>query len=109
MSENIHVRSVMGRVLEHPRVFYFLNNDEPEVYLSSADWMPRNFFRRVEVAFPVEDPTLRNRVVTESIETYLADNSQAWVLQSDGSYRRVKPGAHKPRLAQSALLEQLAG
>lgn len=108
VSENIHVRSVMGRFLEHPRVFYFQNDDAPELYLSSADWMPRNFFRRVETAFPIEAPELRERVVQESIETYLSDNSQAWVLQSDGTYRRVKPGAHKPRCAQAGLLEQLA-
>ena len=106
VSDNIQVRSVMGRFLEHPRVFYFLNGDNPEVYLSSADWMPRNFFRRVEVAFPVEDPALRARVVKESLENYLADNTQAWVLQSDGSYKRVKPGNAKPRSAQQLLLQQ---
>ena len=108
VSENIHVRSVMGRFLEHPRVFYFENDGNPEVYCSSADWMPRNFFRRVETAFPVEEPSLRQRVVEESLETYLCDNTQAWVLQADGSYKRVKPGAAKPRSAQATLLETLA-
>ncbi len=108
VSENIHVRSVMGRFLEHPRVFYFENDGNPEVYCSSADWMPRNFFRRVETAFPVEEPSLRQRVVEESLETYLSDNTQAWVLQADGSYKRVKPGSAKPRSAQATLLETLA-
>jgi polyphosphate kinase len=108
VSENIQVRSVLGRFLEHSRVFYFENGDEaPELFLSSADWMPRNFFRRVEVAFPVTDDTLRKRVMQEALLNYFSDNTQAWVLQKDGGYRRLKPAANqKPRSAQNDLLVQ---
>lgn len=106
VSDNIHVRSIIGRFLEHARVFYFHNDAEPRVFLSSADWMERNLYRRVEVCFPVEEPRLRARVVEESLTSYLADNTQAWVLQQDGSYRRLTPGSHKPRSAQATLLEQ---
>lgn len=106
VSDNIHVRSIIGRFLEHVRVFYFHNDAEPRVFLSSADWMERNLYRRVEVCFPVEDPRLRARVVEESLTSYLADNTQAWVLQQDGSYKRLTPGSHKPRSAQATLLEQ---
>jgi polyphosphate kinase len=107
VSDNIQVRSVMGRFLEHSRVFYFHNAGQSEVYISSADWMPRNFFRRVEIATPVDDPVLRARVIDESLERYLADNTQAWVLQKDGSYRRLKPGT-RPRSAQESLLAERA-
>nr|WP_274520674.1 polyphosphate kinase 1 [Ectothiorhodospira variabilis] len=110
VSENIQVRSVMGRFLEHSRVFYFKNGDTPEVFLSSADWMQRNFFRRVETAFPVDHPDLRERVLNESLLAYVADNTQTWVLQSDGTYQRLKPtGNQKPRSAQQELLELLTG
>lgn len=109
VSENIQVRSVMGRFLEHSRVFFFQNGDNPEVYLSSADWMPRNFFRRVEVAFPIDNPVLRKRVIDESLKAYLEDNSQTWLLQSDGSYQRVKKSRNaRVRSAQASLLEKLA-
>jgi polyphosphate kinase len=110
ISENIQVRSVMGRFLEHSRVFYFENGGEaPELFLSSADWMPRNFFRRVEVAFPVTDAALRKRVMQEGLLNYFADNTHAWTLQRDGSYKRLRPAANqKPRSAQNDLLEQLA-
>jgi polyphosphate kinase len=107
ISENIHVRSVVGRFLEHARVFCFHNAGDPIVYCSSADWMDRNFFRRIETCFPIEDRRLKNRVIRESLTAYLNDNVQAWVLQSDGSYRRVTPGSHKARSAQSSLLETL--
>ncbi|MFN2349736.1 MAG: polyphosphate kinase 1 [Thioalkalivibrio sp.] len=110
VSDHIQVRSVMGRFLEHSRVFHFENGGEPETYLSSADWMPRNFFRRVEVAFPVTDEALRKRVLQESLQAYFHDNTQAWLLQKDGGYRRIKPAANqKPRSAQNDLLTQLAG
>ena len=106
VSDNIRVRSVVGRFLEHTRVFYFANAGEEELYLSSADWMDRNFFRRVETAFPIEDAKLRKRIIKEGLELYLADNTQAWMLQPDGSYRRLKPGRRQqPRSAQTALLE----
>ncbi|HEB98768.1 MAG TPA: polyphosphate kinase 1, partial [Thiotrichales bacterium] len=106
VSDNIRVRSVVGRFLEHTRVFYFGNAGEEELYLSSADWMDRNFFRRVETAFPIEDAKLRKRIIKEGLELYLADNTQAWVLQPDGSYRRLKPARRQqPRSAQTTLLE----
>jgi polyphosphate kinase len=109
VSENIHVRSIVGRLLEHSRVFYFLNGDDPQVFLSSADWMERNLYKRVEICFPVEDKRLLARVVEESLHNYLSDNTQAWVLNSDGSYKRLTPGAHKQRSAQQALLEEYCG
>lgn len=106
VSDNIHVRSVMGRFLEHPRVFYFLNAGEEEVYCSSADWMPRNFFRRVEVAFPILNPKLRQRVIHEAFELHLQDNTQAWELQADGAYLRCQPQEGEEAMtAQSALLQ----
>ncbi len=108
VSENIQVRSIVGRFLEHDRIFFFLNDGAEEVYLSSADWMARNFFRRIETCFPIDDKRLKKRVLEEGLQAYLSDNTQAWVLQSDGSYKRCSPGAHKPRSAQSCLLETLA-
>jgi len=108
VSDNIQVRSVMGQFLEHSRVFYFLNDGESEVYGSSADWMPRNFFRRVETCFPIEDPDLRDRVIKETLSFYFADNTNAWTLKKDGSYQRVKPGTAQHRTAQKRLLELLS-
>ena len=108
VSDNIHVRSVMGRFLEHSRVFYFSNGGDPELYASSADWMPRNFFRRVEVAFPIEEPAERERVYEETLALYLGDNTQAWSLQPDGSYRRLEPGGQEAHNAQQQLLAALA-
>lgn len=106
VSDNIQVRSIVGRFLEHTRVFYFYNQGDYELYLSSADWMDRNFFQRVEIAFPVEDRKLRQRIFKQGLEWYLSDNTEAWVLQRDGSYRRRRPGARQePRSAQRALLE----
>jgi len=108
ISDNIHVRSIVGRFLEHSRVFYFLNDGNAVVYCGSADWMRRNFFRRVEICFPVEEARLSARLLNEGLLPYLADNTQAWVLQSDGSYKRLKPGNQKPRSAQQFLLQELA-
>ncbi|WP_019592038.1 polyphosphate kinase 1 [Thioalkalivibrio sp. ALRh] len=109
ISENIEVRSVLGRFLEHSRVFYFENGGEPELYLSSADWMPRNFFRRVEVAFPIRDTAMRDRVAEECLFNYLRDTASAWALQVDGSYQRVQPVADEPpHSAQQQLLKTLA-
>ena len=88
VSENIRVRSIIGRFLEHSRVFWFENNGRPQMYLASADWMERNFFRRIEVAFPVTTPKLRTRI-RDDLETYLSDTCNAWLLQSDGSYVRA--------------------
>ena len=107
VSERIRVRSVVGRFLEHTRVFLFHNGGEPEVYCGSADWAERNFFRRVEVCFPILEPALRTRVVDE-LGLYLQDNQQAWTLQSDGSYARLEAGDAPPVSAQQALLERLA-
>ncbi|HEV7866496.1 MAG TPA: polyphosphate kinase 1 [Chthoniobacteraceae bacterium] len=86
ISENITVRSIVGRFLEHSRIFYFQNGTAPEVFVGSADWMPRNFFRRIEVLFPIEDPTLRDRVINQILMTLLSDTARASVLGSDGAY-----------------------
>ena len=88
LSDRIRVRSIVGRFLEHSRIFYFENGDEPEVYLGSADWMPRNLHERVEVLFPLKNPLLRDRVVHEILAAYLADNVKARFLQKDGRYLR---------------------
>lgn len=93
LSENIRVRSIVGRLLEHSRVIYFLNDGQEEVYLGSADWMVRNLNRRVEVVTPVEDPGFREYLKTDVLEAYLRDNVNARELQPDGSYRPVQPGA----------------
>jgi len=89
VSERIKVRSIVGRFLEHSRVFFFENAGEREVYCGSADWMDRNLFRRIEVAFPVGAPELQARIA-EDLELYLADDSQAWVLNSSGQYSRAR-------------------
>ena len=105
VSENIRVRSVIGRFLEHSRVFYFQNDDAPEVYLSSADWMGRNFFNRIETCLPIEDRRVRDRIIKEGLENYLQDNTRAWELGSEGTYTRVATNG-RPRDAQLQLLEQ---
>jgi polyphosphate kinase len=107
LSENIKVRSIVGRFLEHHRVFYFRADGEEAVYLSSADWMDRNFFRRIELGFPVLDKKLRTRVIREGLQAYLADNVQAWEMEPDGAYVRKQPGKVR-RSAQEELLEMLA-
>ena len=108
-SENIRVRSIVGRFLEHSRIWYFANNGADEVWLSSADWMGRNLFRRIEVAFPVLDPELKARVVNEGLKPYLADNCDAWELSGDGTYERLKVSRRsRPRAAQRGLVERLA-
>jgi len=93
LSENIRVRSVIGRFLEHSRIFYFLNGGEENLYLSSADWMGRNFFGRIELCFPVLDRRVKERVIQEGLKPYLSDNSQAWEMDSDGNYQRRKSAA----------------
>jgi polyphosphate kinase len=107
VSENITVRSVIGRFLEHSRVFYFENGGAPELFCASADWMERNFFRRVEVGFPVLRDAQRERILRD-LQLYLADNTQAWLLRSDGSYVRTEPGTDAPVCAQKQLLENYA-
>jgi len=106
LSENIRVRSIVGRFLEHARVFYFYGNGAETVYLSSADWMDRNFFRRVEVAFPILDPALKQRVITEAFSMALRDNQLAWRAQADGQYVRVK-GKGKPVNLHTQLMQKL--
>ena len=108
VSENIRVRSVVGRFLEHTRVFYFENDGQPKLFISSADWMGRNFFNRVEVCLPIADEALTRRVVKETFDNYLGDNCQAWLLQSDGAYKAATAPAGKRRSAQESLLEELA-
>jgi polyphosphate kinase len=101
LSDYIRVISIVGRFLEHSRIYYFENGGQPEVYLSSADWMPRNFLRRVEVAYPLETPALRDLIVREVLPRFLTDRVKARELQPDGSYRRVKPeGPEEPSQAQ---------
>src|SRR5438094_852373 len=107
LSENIRVRSIIGRFLEHSRVFYFQNGGSDEVYLASADWMDRNFFRRIELCFPVLDPALKRRVIREGLQPYLDDNCQAWEMAADGSYEQLKPRRRR-RSAQEELLFTLA-
>ena len=97
LSENIRVFSIVGRFLEHSRIYYFGNAGQREVYLSSADRMPRNFFRRVEIAFPVEQPALRDRIIDEVLPKFIHDRVKARELQPDGSYRRLKPEGKEPR------------
>jgi polyphosphate kinase len=88
ISDRVRVRSIVGRFLEHSRIYYFENGGEPEVYLGSADWMPRNLHERVEVLFPLKSPLLRDRVLHEILAAYLADNVKARFLQKDGRYLR---------------------
>ena len=107
VSERIRVRSILGRFLEHTRVYYFANDGSPEVYAASADLMPRNLFRRVEVAYPIQEKLLRERVIKD-LQLYLDDNTQAWQLHADGSFVRLLPGEAKPVNAQQTLLETLA-
>jgi polyphosphate kinase len=107
VSERIRVRSILGRFLEHSRVYYFANKGRPKLWCSSADWMERNFFRRVEVAVPIERPKLRSRIISD-LEAWLADNTNAWELQPDGTYERLQPGADLPYSAQNALLARYA-
>ena len=108
LSENIRVRSIIGRFLEHTRIFNFLNDGAEDTYLASADWMGRNFFRRIELCFPVLDPALKRRVIREGLRPYLADNCQAWEMKPDGSYARIKPRRGRRRAAQEELLFTLA-
>src|SRR5262249_39415802 len=106
LSENITVRSVVDRFLEHSRVFYFENARQPRVFVSSADWLPRNFFRRVEVAFPIEDGVLRERIISEILAVSLADNTKARFLSSDGSYHRARPlNGDKPQRSQIEFMD----
>jgi polyphosphate kinase len=103
LSDNIRVRSVIGRFLEHTRIFYFHDGGNENVYLASADWMDRNFFRRIELCFPVLDPALKRRVIREGLQSYLDDNCQAWVMNGGDDYTLLKPRRRR-RSAQEELL-----
>ncbi len=102
-TDNIHVRSIIGRFLEHSRVFYFRTGNDESLYLSSADWMNRNMLRRVEVAWPVEDAVIRQRVIDECLVAYLHDNVDAWQMDAEGHYTRVQ--AVKPRRTSRKALQ----
>jgi polyphosphate kinase len=104
VSDNIRVRSIVGRFLEHSRVYWFANGGAAEIFCSSADWMDRNLLRRIEVCFPILDAELAARVYDEALENYLADNTQAWRLHADGHYERLTPDGARPHAAQQALL-----
>jgi len=107
LSENIHVRSIIGRFLEHSRVYYFLNDGEEEFYCSSADLMDRNMFRRNESCFEIRQKAMKEQI-RHDLELFLADNCQAWVLNGDGSYERLSPGKNERTSAQENFLELLA-
>lgn len=110
LSDTIRVRSIVGRFLEHSRIFNFLNEGANDVYLASADWMNRNLFRRIEIAFPVLDPQLKKRVIQEGLQPYLKDNQNAWELDSDGYYhRRALRAGQAEFSAQHYLMQTLGG
>jgi len=109
VSDNIRVISIVDKYLEHSRITYFQNGDEPEVFLASADWMPRNFRRRVEIMFPIEDPNLKRRLVDGILGVVLADNVKARELQPDGTYRRVSPApAGEPSVRSQLEFQNMA-
>ncbi len=108
LSENIRVLSIIGRFLEHTRIFYFRNDLAHDVYLASADWMDRNFFRRIEVCFPVLDEKLKKRVLDEGLKIYLKDNCQAWEMDCNGFWHRKSPARGAANCAQATLLQELA-
>jgi polyphosphate kinase len=108
VSDNIRVRSIVGRFLEHSRVYWFANDNDPELFCASADWLERNLLRRVETCFPIIDPHLAARVKDEALDNYLADNLSAWELQADGRYDKATPGDDAmPHSAQLSLLAKL--
>ena len=110
LSENIRVRSIVGRFLEHSRIYYFRNDLAHDMYLASADWMNRNLFRRIEVAFPVLDKSLKKRVMNEGLMPYLKDNQNAWELDAEGLYHRKRPTrSQKAFSAQQFLMTTVGG
>jgi polyphosphate kinase len=108
VSERIRVRSIVGRFLEHSRIFYFENGGSPDIFLGSADWMPRNLYERVEVLFPLRDPLIRSRIQEEIIPAYLADNVKARILQRDGEYTRPRLDSRTPQFNAQEFLIKLA-
>lgn len=108
ISDNIRVVSIVGRFLEHHRVFYFHNSGRGDVYISSGDWMPRNFFKRFETCIPILDNKIKKRVIEEGIDVYLKDNQDSWVLQNNGKYKKNTPKKNKKKFqAQAYLLKKL--
>ncbi len=105
LSENISVRSIVGRFLEHPRVFYFYNDHKEDLFIGSADWMGRNFFRRIETCVPILDGKIKRRVIKEGLRLYLEDNVNSWEMQPDGSYKR-RASRGKAHSAQKQMLEE---
>jgi len=106
-TDNIKVRSIVGRFLEHSRVFYFSSGESEHLYLSSADWMNRNMLRRVEIAWPVLDPHLRQRLIDECLLAYLGDTEDAWSLKANGKYEKTSLGQEKiTHSAQQALMSR---
>jgi polyphosphate kinase len=108
MSENIRVRSILGRYLEHSRIFYFENatQSKPKLYIGSADWMARNFYRRIEVTFPVEQDDLRNRIINDILNVYLKDTRFTTELMRNGSYRRIKSRGDPNFSSQQFFIEE---
>ncbi len=108
ISENIQVRGIIGRFLEHTRVFYFENDGQIEIWAGSADLMKRNLLRRVETCFPIESKRLQKRII-DDLNLYLTDNTQAWILSADGRYQRAPRNEGDEMIsAQNTLLEELA-
>jgi polyphosphate kinase len=109
LSENIRLRNIIGRFLEHARIIYFENGGEPLVFCGSADWMPRNFFRRVEALFPVEEPELRRRIIEDILPIELRDNEDARELQPDATYTPpARPAGEEPFRAQKYFMAAAA-
>ena len=109
LSDNIRVRSIVGRYLEHTRVYYFYNNGESKLYCASADWMGRNLFSRIETCFPIEDKKLRKQILEDGLNNYLKDNRRAWELRADGSWIQCQPSHGKAvYIAQQQLLNYTA-
>ena len=106
LSENIRVRSTIGRFLEHSRIYFFKNDGNDDLLLSSADWMDRNFFRRVEIAFPVRDERLKKRVLYEGLKVHFLVNTLAWTMKSDGSYQIRRNLGDNNFASQEKLLEK---
>ncbi|MET1162634.1 MAG: RNA degradosome polyphosphate kinase, partial [Pseudoxanthomonas sp.] len=108
VSENIRVRSIVGRFLEHSRIYWFGNDGEPELYCASADWLERNLLHRVETCFPILDEDLAQRVFKEALQNYLDDNTNAWELDAEGEYRKLAPAeGEAAHSAQAFLLSKV--
>jgi polyphosphate kinase len=108
VSDHIRVRSIVGRFLEHPRIFYFRDDRAHSIWLSSADWMARNFFKRIEICVPVLDPAAKRRIMREGLRSYLRDNTQCWMMDKEGAYKRRTPGRGRPFSAQAFLLNEIS-